>query len=146
MTHPTEVNSKFAREAWIRALERTAAIDQLGITLPGLIDSLAHRFGAAPALVSTEATLSYRELAIRCNQYSRWGLAQGLNAGDTVCLMMANCAESMAIWLGLTRIGVVVALINNNLAGDGLTHSINIVVPRVVIVGGDVASRLIAVH
>src|SRR5450432_2823534 len=146
MTHPTEVNSKFAREAWIRALERTAAIDQLGITLPGLIDSLAHRFGAAPALVSTEATLSYRELAIRCNQYSRWGLAQGLNAGDTVCLMMANCAEYMAIWLGLTRIGVVVALINNNLAGDGLTHSINIVVPRVVIVGGDVASRLIAVH
>jgi len=55
MTHPTEVNSKFAREAWIRALERTAAIDQLGITLPGLIDSLAHRFGAAPALRSESA-------------------------------------------------------------------------------------------
>jgi fatty-acyl-CoA synthase len=146
MTQPTELNSKFAREAWIRALERTAAIDQLGITLPGLIDRLAHQFGAAPALVSTEATLSYRELAIRCNQYSRWGLAQGLNAGDSVCLMMANCAEYMAIWLGLTRIGAVVALINNNLAGDGLTHSINIVVPRAVIVGGDAASRLIAVR
>jgi fatty-acyl-CoA synthase len=146
MTQPTEVNSKFAREAWIRALERTAAIDRLGTTLPGLIDGLAHQFGAAPALVSAEATLSYRELAIRCNQYARWGLAQGMNGGDTVCLMMANCAEYMSIWLGLTRIGVVVALINNNLAGDGLIHSINIVAPRAVIVGADLASRLTAVR
>jgi fatty-acyl-CoA synthase len=142
----TEANSKFAREAWIRALERTASIDQLGSTLPVLIGRLAQQFDAAPALVSPEATLSYRELAIRCNQYARWGLAQGLKPGDTVCLMMANCAEYMAIWLGLTRIGSVVALINNNLAGDALVHSINIVTPRAIIVGSEVASRLTAVR
>jgi fatty-acyl-CoA synthase len=58
--------------------------------------------------------------------------------------MMPNCAEYMAIWLGLTRIGAVVALINNNLVGDALVHSINTVAPRAVIVGSDVASRLIA--
>jgi fatty-acyl-CoA synthase len=96
--------------------------------------------------VSAEATLSYRELAIRCNHYARWGLAQGLKAGNTVCLMMPNCAEYMAIWLGLTRIGAVVALINNNLAGGALAHSINIVAPQSVIVGSDGASRLIAVR
>jgi len=111
-----------------------------------LIDQLAHQFDAAPALVSTEATLSYRDLAARCNQYSRWGLAQGLKPGDTVGLMMTNCAEYLAIWLGLTRIGAVVALINNNLAGDALSHSINIVAPKALIVGGDIASRLIEVR
>ncbi len=110
VTQLPEANAKFAREAWIRALERTASIDHLGVTLPVLIGRLANEFDAAPALVSTEATLSYRELAIRCNQYARWGLAQGLKPGDTVGLMMPNCAEYMAIWLGLTRIGVVVAL------------------------------------
>jgi len=141
-----EANAKFAREAWIRALERTAPIDQLGVTLPVLIGRLANEFDAAPALVSTEATLSYRALAIRCNQYARWGLAQGLRPKDTVGLMMANCAEYMAIWLGLTRIGAVVALVNSNLAGDALVHSINIVAPRALIVGGDAASRLIAVR
>jgi fatty-acyl-CoA synthase len=146
MTQITDVNSKFAREAWIRALSRTASIDQTGITLPVLIDRLAHQFAAAPALVSTEATLSYRDLSARCNQYARWGLAQGLKAGDTVCLMMANCAEYMPVWLGLTRIGVIVALINNNLAGDALIHSINIVKPRAVISGSEVASRLTAVR
>ena len=39
---------------------------------------------------------------------------------------MSNCAEYLAIWLGLTRIGVVVALINSQLAGEVLAHSINI--------------------
>ncbi len=146
VTQPLEADTKFAREAWIRALERTASIERLGVTLPVLIGRLAQEFDAAPALVSTEATLSYRELAIRCNKYARWGLATGLRPGDAVGLMMPNCAEYMAIWLGLTRIGVVVALINNNLAGDALVHSINIVVPRAVIAGSDLASRLIGVR
>src|ERR1700722_1302569 len=75
MTQITDVNSKFAREAWIRALSRSASIDQSGVILPVLIDRLAHQFEAAPALVSSEASLSYRELSIRCNQYARWGLA-----------------------------------------------------------------------
>jgi fatty-acyl-CoA synthase len=60
--------------------------------------------------------------------------------------MMPNCAEYMAIWLGLTRIGAVVALINSNLAGGALAHSINIVAPKAVIAGSDVASRLVAVR
>jgi fatty-acyl-CoA synthase len=145
-TQPTDANTKFAREAWIRALERTASIDRLAVTLPVLIGRLGREFEAAPALVSAEATLSYRELAIRCNQYARWGLALGLRPGDSVGLMMPNCAEYMAIWLGLTRIGVVVALVNNQLAGEALVHSINIVAPRAVIVGGDAAARLIAVR
>ncbi|MEA3198004.1 MAG: fatty-acyl-CoA synthase, partial [Gammaproteobacteria bacterium] len=145
-TQTTEADAKFARAAWIRALERTASIERLGLTLPVLIGRLAQEFGAAPALASTEATLSYRELALRCNRYARWGLAQGMKPGDTVALMMPNCAEYMAIWLGLTRIGAVVALVNNNLAGDPLVHSINIVSPRAIIVGSDVASRLIDVR
>jgi fatty-acyl-CoA synthase len=146
VTESSEANSKFARDAWIRALQRTASIGQDGITLPALIDGLAHRFESAPALVGSEAALSYRELAIRCNQYARWGLAQGLRSGDAVGLMMANCAEYMAIWLGLSRIGVVVALINNNLAGAALVHSVSIAAPRALIVGGDLASRLTAVR
>jgi fatty-acyl-CoA synthase len=139
-------NSKFARDAWLRALERTATIAQRGVTLPVLINRLAGQFGAAPALVSAEATLSYQDLANRCNQYARWGLARGFEAGDTVGLLMTNCTEYLAIWLGLTRIGVVVALINNQLAGDALVHSIEIAAPRALIVGSDIASRLAAVR
>jgi fatty-acyl-CoA synthase len=140
------MDSKFARDAWLRALERTATIAQRGVTLPVLINRLARQFDAAPALVSAEATLSYQDLANRCNQYARWGLARGFAAGDTVGLLMTNCTEYLAIWLGLTRIGVVVALINNHLAGDALVHSVETAAPRALIVGSDIASRLAAVR
>jgi fatty-acyl-CoA synthase len=146
VTQPTEANSKAARESWIRALERTAGIEQAGVTLPMLIERLAERHGDAPALVSSEATLSYRALSDRANRHARWGLAQGLKGADTVCLMMANCAEYMAIWLGLSRIGVTVALINTNLSGDALAHSINIVAPKGVIAGAEMAPRVHAVR
>src|ERR1700723_1541386 len=144
VTESPEANSKFARDAWIRALARTASIGQDGVVLPVLIDRLASKFESAPALIGTEATLSYRGLSTRSNQYAHWGLAQRLRAGDAVGLMMSNCAEYMAVWLGLSRIGAVVALINNNLAGDALVHCIRIVAPRARIVGGDLAPGLVA--
>ena len=49
---------------------------------------------------------------------------------------MANCPDYLAIWLGLSGIGVTVALINTNLRGELLAHSINLVAPRCVIAGG----------
>jgi fatty-acyl-CoA synthase len=146
VTPAADPNAKFARDAWIRALGRTGSIGSAGITLPVLIDRLAQQFDAAPALVSSEATLTYRALAARCNQYARWGSARGLESGDAVALLMPNCAEYLAVWLGLSRLGVTVALINSNLAGDALVHSINIVLPKLVIVGAELAPRLTAVR
>jgi fatty-acyl-CoA synthase len=121
-------------KAWMRALERTAPIgrDPM-LTLPVLIGQLADRFGDAPALVSPAATLSYRALAAACNRYARFALAHGLRSGDVVCLAMANCPDYMAVWLGLTGIGVTVALINTHLSGELLAHSLNLVAPRWVI-------------
>ncbi|HTD75099.1 MAG TPA: long-chain-acyl-CoA synthetase [Steroidobacteraceae bacterium] len=145
VTQPGELDAKFARDAWLRALAKTAAIGEQGITLPALIERLAVEFDAAPALLSTEASMSYRQLGIRCNQYSRWGIAHGLKGGDTVALLMTNCAEYPAVWLGLTRIGVVVALINSQLAGEVLAHSIKIADPKYLIVGASLAPRVAAI-
>jgi len=138
---------KFARAAWIRALERTAAIERdPECSMPLLIERLAERFGMASALASREATFSYRGLAARCHQYARWGLAQGLTAGDVAALLMPNCAEYLAVWLGLTRLGVKVALVNTNLSGPALVHSISIVAPKILIVDAALAPRVSAVR
>ncbi len=151
MTNPAieidPANAKFARQAWLRALERTASIERNPtVTLPVLLGQLAVVRQAAPALVSSEATLSYCQLASRANQYTRWGLAQGLKEGDAVALLMGNCAEYMCVWLGLTRMGATVALANTNLAGAALLHSINIVAPKLVIVDEALAPNLAAIH
>src|ERR1700735_3883153 len=122
-------------KAWVRALEMTTPITRNpAVTLPVLIDTLAERFGDAPALISEHQSLTFRGLAERSSQYARWALSQGLSFGDVVCLLMPNCPEYMAIWLGITHVGGIVSLINTNLVGDALLHAINIVAARHVIV------------
>jgi fatty-acyl-CoA synthase len=145
-TQPGGLDAKFARDAWLRALAKTAAIGERGITLPALIERLAAQFNTAPALISAEASMSYGQLGFRCNQYSRWGIDHDLKRGDAVALLMSNCAEYLAIWLGLTRIGVVVALVNSQLAGDVLAHSIKIADPKYLIMGADLGSRVAAIR
>jgi fatty-acyl-CoA synthase len=139
----TDENRKFARRAWLRALEKTAAIDRHPtVTLPTLVQEWAERSESAPALVSPEASLTYRELGVQSHRYARWGLSQGLTAGDVVVLLMTNCPEYLAVWLGLTRLGVTVALANTHLTGAALAHCITIAAPKRLIVGADLVAPL----
>ncbi len=109
---------------------------------PTVIDELAAKFGETAALVSDRECLTYRALARRSNQYARWALNQGLAKGDTVCLFMPNRPEYMAIWLGITKVGGVVALLNTNITGPSLAHCIDVVAPKHVIAASELAGRL----
>jgi fatty-acyl-CoA synthase len=125
-------------KAWLRALELTAPIAaNPARTLPAMLDELADAHGDAPALMADAETLSYRALAARANRYARWALAQGLAKGETVGLLMPNRPDYMAAWLGICRIGGVVALLNTNLTGRALAHCIDIVAPRHMIVAAE---------
>jgi len=107
-----------------------------------LIETVAARDGDKPALISDGETLTYRGLVARANRYARWALAQGLGKGEVVCLLMPNRPEYLAIWLGITHAGGAVALLNTNLTGAALAHSIDLVAPRHVIVADALASAL----
>ena len=115
----------------IRTLKATTPIAKHPTRIfPAVVEELAEKYGDAPALLSEREHMSYRELAQRSNRYARWALAQGLGKGDTVCLLMPNRPEFMALWLGVTRIGGVVALVNTHLSGPALAYCINVVHPR----------------
>jgi fatty-acyl-CoA synthase len=107
------------------------------VTFPSIIETLGDKFDSAIALVSDRQCLTYRELGDRANRYARWALGQRLGADDVVCLLMPNCPEYLAIWLGITRIGATVSLVNTNLVGAALEHSISIVAPKHIIVAAD---------
>jgi fatty-acyl-CoA synthase len=130
-------------QAWLRALELTASIPRHpNRVFPGVIEELAAKWNHEPALLSDGECLSYRELDYRSNQYARWALERGLAKGETVCLFMPNRPEYLVIWLGITRIGGVVALINTNLRGPSLAHCINIVSPKHIIVAAELADAI----
>jgi fatty-acyl-CoA synthase len=129
--------------AWLRALELTAPIPrQRERVLPALVDELGGRLGDKPALLSDRECLTYLELAGRARRYSRWALAQGVAKGDVVGLLMPNRPEYLAIWLGVTRVGGVVALLNTNLAGQSLARCIQAASVKHVIVDAQMADAL----
>ncbi len=62
-----------------------------------------------------------------------------LKKGDTVSLFMENRPEYVCIWLGLSKIGVISALINTNLKSTALVHSIKISNSKIVIYGDELS-------
>ena len=44
---------------------------------------------------------------------------------------MTNRPEYLAIWLGISRVGAVVALLNINLTGPSLAHCIDVVIAEI---------------
>jgi fatty-acyl-CoA synthase len=116
-----------AAKSWLKAIELTSRIEADPNRLfADLVEGWANRQPDRPALISETETFSYRALANRINRYARWALSVGIEAGDTVCLIMQNRPDYIAAWLGITKIGGVVALINTKLVGLSLSHCINV--------------------
>ncbi|MBR0938586.1 long-chain-acyl-CoA synthetase [Bradyrhizobium jicamae] len=131
----SEGKAASANKRWLRAIELTAQIEAEPQRLfADLIDEWAERSPAQACLVSDRESFTYRELAERIHRYARWALAEDLAVGDCVALLMPNRPEYLAAWLGLSRVGVVVALINTNLVGPSLAHCINVSRAKHVIV------------
>ena len=131
---------------WVRALQIThLLLEAPDATLARLVQAQARTQGDAPALIGSDETLSYAALAARANRHARWALAEGLAPGDVVALLMPNRPDYVAIWLGLTQVGCVVALLNTHLASDALVHCIVAARAKHVIVDGALAERTLAV-
>ncbi len=128
------VAARLVNAAWLRALEASAALgDNPTRTLPVLVEEMALTQGEAPALIGEETSLSYRGLADAMRRVSGRARVLGFSKGDVVAVAMANGPELVATWLGLTRIGVIAALLNTNLAGEALAHCLRVANARAVI-------------
>jgi fatty-acyl-CoA synthase len=116
-----------AAKSWLKAIELTSRIEANPDRLfADLVEQWAQRQPDRAALIADSETFTYRTLAGRINRYARWALSAGVEAGDTVCLLMLSRPDYIAAWLGITRVGGVVALINSKLVGLSLSHCINV--------------------
>jgi fatty-acyl-CoA synthase len=80
---------------------------------------------------------TYAEMDALANKVANWALGKGLVAGDAVALFMENRPEYVSFWYGLSKIGVVVGLINHNLTDKALAHCVNIADAKMIITGAD---------
>lgn len=126
----------------LRALSRISGLAKNPThTICDTLESLAGQYGDRLALYDQDTRYSYRGLFERANQYTRWAEAQGVKKGDAVALMMGNCPEYVAIWMGVIRAGGICALINTNLSEKSLAHCINVSKARHVIITPELADQ-----
>ncbi|OYX02460.1 MAG: long-chain-acyl-CoA synthetase [Caulobacter vibrioides] len=90
------------------------------------LEAAVDKWGPRPAITFEGKTISYAELDAMANRYAHWAKGLGLTRGQTVALFMPNRIEYLAIWYGLTKVGVATALINNQLTGAALAHCLTI--------------------
>jgi fatty-acyl-CoA synthase len=79
-----------------------------------------------PAVTFEGRTVTYAELDAIANRYAHWAKGLNLRRGQTVALFMPNRLEYFCVWYGLSKVGVVTALLNNQLSGLPLAHCLNI--------------------
>jgi len=93
---------------------------------PDRLEASVDRHADRPALIDDDSVWTYAEMDAYANRVAHWALAEGLKPGDTVALFMQNRIEYAPIWYGLSKVGVVAALLNNQLFGASLAHTLNI--------------------
>jgi fatty-acyl-CoA synthase len=110
---------------------------------PRTISDILEEFGRDKpgniAILYQDSTYTYAKLNEAANRYAHWAMAQGIRRGDVVALFMENRPEYLFAWLGIVKLGGVVALINTNLRGQPLAHCIGIANARHAIVGAELA-------
>jgi fatty-acyl-CoA synthase len=111
-------------------------------TLGRTVEQAAARRPEAIACLFEDERITYGELNRRANRRANLFRSLGVGKGDVVCLLMENRPEYLETVVGLAKIGAVTAQVNYNLKDGSLTHSINLVGARRIIVGLECLAQL----
>ncbi len=131
---PARPSASGVTKAWARALELTARLTaDPHRLLAAVLDELGVRHGEVPALVSADCSYSFAGLAARARRYTRWARDQGYGCGDVVALLAPNHPDYFAAWVGVSRTGAVVALLNTQLEHRALAHCLHVAGARALL-------------
>lgn len=89
-----------------------------------------------------ERVFTFKDVERESNKMAHFYLSQGLQRGDTIALFMENRPEFVISWLGMTKIGVKVAMINTSIKEKGLLHCIKISGCKMVLFGAELAAPI----
>jgi fatty-acyl-CoA synthase len=132
--------------AFITAVGRTLKLTRgvhpdAKLTISDWVERWAKERPNSPAILHEDRIVSWGELDQGANRFARWAKALGLAKGDVVTILMENRPEYVMAWLGLLKAGVVGALVNTNLTGQALCHSIAIAGGRHLILSGELVAN-----
>ncbi len=111
-------------------------------TTPDRLEERAHDSGDRAFILFENQRISFAHANRIANRIANAALAAGLKKRDVVALFMLNRPEFVLIWLGLSKVGIITALINTSATGDVLTHALRQVGGKALIAGSELMGAL----
>jgi carnitine-CoA ligase len=91
-------------------------------TVPELLASAEQRFGDAPAIVTTERSESFRQLAQATRSAAEALRRRGFNPGDRALMAAPNSPSLVHAWLGTIHAGGIPAAVNPELTNAEIDY------------------------
>ncbi len=106
--------------------------------MPELLASAEHRFGDAPAIITTDGSESFRELARSTRSAAETLRRRGLNPGDRVLMAAPNSPSVVHAWLGTILAGGIPAAVNPDLTNAEIDYLRDDLRPAVTLIRDEV--------
>ncbi|CAM2999749.1 long-chain-acyl-CoA synthetase [Skermania piniformis] len=97
----------------------------------------ARRHPHRPFLIFEGRTIGYREANRTVNRYAHALTDAGVRRGDVVGVLMKNRPETVYLVLAICKLGATAGMLNHNQRGPVLSHSIDLLGARLLVVGAE---------
>jgi len=98
------------------------------------------------AIIFEGNRISYLDLHRRANRTGRWMQSLGIEKGDRVAAMMANCPEFIDLYLACAQLGAIFVPLNHRVTAPELGYFLNNSRPRLFVFGSETASSVEALN
>lgn len=112
--------------AYIRILILIKKYEKKNLTISDIFHMQVAKHPDKAAILCEDEVWTFRHLNEFSNRLANVFHSHGYKKGDVVGLLLENRPEFVGTWLGLSKLGVITPLINTNLRGPSLLHSITV--------------------
>lgn len=116
----------FALSCYIKILVLTRKFTTRNWSIADIFHETVQRHPDKPCFLIDQETWTFKEVEEYSLRVADVLKAQGLSKDQTIALLVPNCPQFPALWLGIGRFGGIAPLINTNQRGKTLMHSINV--------------------
>ncbi|XP_049289131.1 long-chain fatty acid transport protein 4 [Anopheles funestus] len=120
--------------------------ERAGATVVQIFESVVARHPNKVAFLMDDGQLTFAQVKQLADRIAAHFYAKGFRKGDTIALLMETRLEYPCIWLGLSKVGIVTALINSNLRKETLRHSITVANSKAIIVSSELAGAIAEIN
>ncbi|CAH2238077.1 long-chain fatty acid transport protein 1-like [Pararge aegeria] len=127
---------------YLKILIMTRRLTKKDWTLPDIFHETVQKHPDKPCFLFQNEVWTFEEVENYSLRVSAVLKSLGVKKGDIVGLLVNNCAQMPALWLGNARLGGITPLINTNQRGKALIHSINVAKCDVLIFSDEYESAI----